>query len=107
LLLLSSALPRATENVCLSDQGGHSPWQANCLGGLPAVTPAGVQGCERAALEKLLRDFACTCRTVLRFEIPKRSETVLDLGDDYKVAAPDDLLAKIEQLFGERVAVLR
>jgi hypothetical protein len=36
-----------------------------------------------------------------------RSETVLDLGDEYKVAATDDLLARIEQLFGNRVAVLR
>ena len=43
----------------------------------------------------------------LRMEIPKRSETVLDLGDDYKVAASDELLARIEQIFGERVAVLR
>ena len=39
--------------------------------------------------------------------IPKRSETVLDLGDDYKVAATDDLLAGIERIFGARVAVLR
>ena len=47
------------------------------------------------------------CRVVLRMEIPKRSETVLDLGDDYKVAASDELLARIEQIFGARVAVLR
>ena len=47
------------------------------------------------------------CRVVLRMEIPKRSETVLDLGDDYKVAATDELLARIEQIFGARVAVLR
>jgi DNA polymerase-3 subunit alpha len=59
------------------------------------------------ALEKLLRVHAGNCRTTLRFEIPKRSETVLDLGDHYKVAATDDLLARIEQIFGERVAVLR
>jgi len=59
------------------------------------------------SLEKLLRAHAGPCRTTLRMEIPKRSETVLDLGDDYKVAASDDLLARIEQIFGERVAVLR
>jgi DNA polymerase-3 subunit alpha len=59
------------------------------------------------SLEKLLRIHGGTCRTVLRMEIPKRSETVLDLGDDYKVAASDDLLARIEQIFGDRVAVLR
>ena len=59
------------------------------------------------SLEKLLRAHAGTCRTTLRMEIPKRSESILDLGDDYKVAASDDLLARIEQIFGERVAVLR
>ena len=59
------------------------------------------------SLEKLLRAHAGPCRTTLRMEIPKRSETLLDLGDDYKVAASDDLLARIEQIFGDRVAVLR
>jgi DNA polymerase-3 subunit alpha len=59
------------------------------------------------ALQKLLRDHVGPCRTLLRLEIPKRSESVLDLGDDYKVAATDDLLARIEQLFGQKVAVLR
>ena len=59
------------------------------------------------ALEKLLRSHVGPCRVLLRMEIPKRSETVLDLGDDYKVAATDELLARIEQIFGARVAVLR
>ena len=59
------------------------------------------------ALEKVLRSHSGACKAVLRMEIPKRSETVLDLGDDYKVAASDDLLARIEQIFGARVAVLR
>jgi DNA polymerase-3 subunit alpha len=59
------------------------------------------------ALEKLLREHAGPCKTLLKMEIPKRSESVLDLGDDYKVAATDDLLARIEQLFGDKVAVLR
>jgi DNA polymerase III subunit alpha len=59
------------------------------------------------ALEKVLRNHTGGCRAVLRMEIPKRSETVLDLGDDYKVAASDELLARIEQIFGARVAVLR
>jgi DNA polymerase-3 subunit alpha len=66
-----------------------------------------VNGDHLVALEKLLRDHSGPCRTLLRLEIPKRSETVLDLGDEYKVAATDDLLARIEQLFGNRVAVLR
>jgi hypothetical protein len=59
------------------------------------------------ALEKLLREHTGPCKTYIRMEIPKRSESVLDLGDEYKVAATDDLLARIEQLFGEKVAVLR
>jgi DNA polymerase III subunit alpha len=59
------------------------------------------------ALEKLLRLHSGGCRSVLRMEIPMRSETILALGDDYKIAASDDLLARIEQIFGDRVAVLR
>jgi DNA polymerase III subunit alpha len=59
------------------------------------------------ALEQVLRNHTGACKAVLRMEIPKRSETVLDLGDEYKVAASDDLLARIEQIFGARVAVLR
>ncbi len=57
--------------------------------------------------KKLILDHPGSCRTLLRLQIPERSETVLDLGDDHKVAANDELLARIEQLFGDRVAVLR
>jgi DNA polymerase-3 subunit alpha len=55
----------------------------------------------------VLRTHAGGCRAVLRMEIPMRSESILPLGDDYKIAASDDLLARIEQIFGDRVAVLR
>jgi DNA polymerase-3 subunit alpha len=58
-------------------------------------------------LQKLLRQFPGSCRTRLRLEIPQRSETVFDLGEEFKVAASDELLARIEQVFGDRVAVLR
>jgi hypothetical protein len=47
------------------------------------------------------------CHTRLRLGIPQCSEPVLDLGDEFKVAAADELLAKLEQVFRERVAVLR
>jgi DNA polymerase III subunit alpha len=57
--------------------------------------------------KKLILEHPGPCRTFLRLRIPQRSETVLDLGDDHKVAANDELLARIEQLFGDRVAVLR
>jgi DNA polymerase-3 subunit alpha len=66
------------------------------------VTEAGL-----ATLEKLLRQFPGPCKTCLRLELPQRSETVLELPEEYKVIASDELLGRIEQLFGERVAVLR
>jgi DNA polymerase-3 subunit alpha len=66
-----------------------------------------ISGESLVALEKLLREHTGPCKTFIRMEIPKRSEAVLDLGDDYKVAATDDLLSRIEQLFGDKVAVLR
>jgi DNA polymerase-3 subunit alpha len=59
------------------------------------------------ALEKLLRQFPGTCRSRLRLEIPQRSCAIFDLGEEYNVEASDELLAKLEQLFGDRVAVLR
>jgi DNA polymerase-3 subunit alpha len=59
------------------------------------------------SLEKLLRQYPGPCRTRLRLEIPQRSESIMDLPEEYKVVASDELLARIEQLFGERVAVLR
>ena len=58
-------------------------------------------------LKRLIEAHPGPCRTVLHLQIPQRSETVMDLGDDHKVAANDELLARIEQLFGDRVAVLR
>lgn len=32
---------------------------------------------------------------------------IFDLGDDFKVEACDELLAKLERVFGDRVVVLR
>jgi DNA polymerase-3 subunit alpha len=66
-----------------------------------------LNGDQLTALQKLLTQFPGTCRTRLRLEIPQRSETVFDLGDDFKVEASDELLARLEQVFGDRVAVLR
>jgi DNA polymerase-3 subunit alpha len=60
-----------------------------------------------SSLEKLLRQFPGPCRTLLQLEIPKRSQTILELPEEYRVVASDELLARIEQLFGDRVAVLR
>ena len=59
-------------------------------------------------LEALLRGYERgRCVTRLRLEIPQRSETVLELGDDYCVPPLDDLLNRIEQIFGEPVAFMR
>jgi DNA polymerase III alpha subunit len=44
---------------------------------------------QMTTLHKLLRQFPGPCHTRLRLEIPQRNETVLDLGDDFKVAAAD------------------
>jgi DNA polymerase-3 subunit alpha len=57
--------------------------------------------------KRLILEHPGSCRTTLRLRIPQRSETVIDLGDDHKVAPNEELLARIDQLFGERVAVLR
>ena len=57
--------------------------------------------------KRLILEHPGACRTLLRLKIPQRSETILDLGDDHKVAPNDELLARIDQLFGDRVAVLR
>jgi DNA polymerase-3 subunit alpha len=59
------------------------------------------------SLERLLRQFPGPCRTQLHMEIPKRSEAIFPLPEEYKVVASDELLARIELLFGEKVAVLR
>ena len=66
-----------------------------------------LNGGQLVALQKLLRQFPGSCRTRLRLEIPQRSESVFDLGDEFNVEASDELLAKLEQVFGDRVAVLR
>jgi hypothetical protein len=41
---------------------------------------------------------------VVRLRIPQRSETVIPLGERFAVAPSDDLLARLERLFGDRVA---
>jgi DNA polymerase III subunit alpha len=66
-----------------------------------------LSGEQLVALEKLLRQYPGACRTRLRLEIPQRSESIFDLDDEFNVEASDELLAKLEQVFGGRVAVLR
>jgi len=47
------------------------------------------------------------CATYLHVKIPMRSETVIPLGERYSVTPSDDLLLRIERLFGDRVALFR
>ncbi|HUH04389.1 MAG TPA: OB-fold nucleic acid binding domain-containing protein, partial [Kofleriaceae bacterium] len=58
------------------------------------------------ALRGLLSGSRGSCRTVLRLQIPRRSETVIPLGDRWTVAPTDELLVGLERLFGTRVARL-
>ncbi|MGE5182391.1 MAG: OB-fold nucleic acid binding domain-containing protein, partial [Acidobacteriota bacterium] len=46
------------------------------------------------------------CQAVLRLTIAQRSETVIALPDAWAVAPTDDLLTRLERLFGDRVATL-
>jgi DNA polymerase-3 subunit alpha len=58
-------------------------------------------------LKELLERHRGTCKTVLHLCIPARSETVVLLGAEFQVAPTDELLNRLESLFGESVAVLR
>jgi DNA polymerase-3 subunit alpha len=46
------------------------------------------------------------CQAVLRLKIPQRSETVVSLPDAWAVSPTEDLLTRLERLFGERVTTL-
>jgi DNA polymerase-3 subunit alpha len=46
------------------------------------------------------------CQAVLRLKIPLRSETVVTLPDAWAVSPTEDLLTRLERLFGDRVTTL-
>jgi hypothetical protein len=46
------------------------------------------------------------CQAVLRLKISQRSEAVIPLPDAWAVSPTDDLLIRLERLFGDRVATL-
>jgi DNA polymerase-3 subunit alpha len=66
-----------------------------------AVTPEQVD-----ALRGVLADSRGSCQTVVRLFIPGRSETIIPLDQSFSVAPTDEFLARLERLFGERVATL-
>ena len=47
-----------------------------------------------------------SCQAVLRLKIPQRSETVVTLPEAWAVSPTEDLLIRLERLFGERVTTL-
>jgi DNA polymerase-3 subunit alpha len=58
-------------------------------------------------LKGILKGHPGSCDTFIHLKIPMRSETVVPLGADFRDAPTDDLLLRIERLFGDRVALLR
>ena len=46
------------------------------------------------------------CRPVLRLQIARRSVAVIPLPEAWAVSPTEDLLIRLERLFGERVATL-
>jgi DNA polymerase-3 subunit alpha len=58
-------------------------------------------------LKSILLQHVGECRTHVTLSIPRRSRTRLVLSERFSVNPSDELLVKLERLFGERVAVLR
>jgi DNA polymerase-3 subunit alpha len=46
------------------------------------------------------------CQAIVRLAIPQRSQSIIPLGDRWMVSPSDDLLGRLERVFGERVATL-
>ncbi|MBL0213603.1 MAG: DNA polymerase III subunit alpha [Myxococcales bacterium] len=46
------------------------------------------------------------CTAVIRIKIPQRSETVVQLPEAWALSPTEDLLTRLERLFGDRVATL-
>ena len=59
------------------------------------------------SMRQILSNARGTCDAIVRLNIPGRSETVIPLGENYKIAPTDELLLSLERLFGERVTTLR
>nr|HEX4318887.1 DNA polymerase III subunit alpha [Kofleriaceae bacterium] len=66
-----------------------------------------VTGDQIAELKTILANAARGgCQAVLRMSIGRRSETVIPLPDAWDVSPTEDLLVRLERLFGDRVATL-
>lgn len=58
-------------------------------------------------LKGVLAAHSGPCRVFLHLRIPMRSETILAASEDLSVTPSDELLLRLDRLFGERVALLR
>jgi DNA polymerase III subunit alpha len=65
------------------------------------VTPDQIE-----SLQGILSASKGSCSAYVRMKIGGRSETVIALGESWAVAATDELLVRLERVFGERVATL-
>jgi DNA polymerase III subunit alpha len=60
---------------------------------------------EFVRLHATLRKYPGSCAVSLHLKKPDKSETVIELPDDLRVASNPELLQTVEQLFGSRVTV--
>lgn len=58
------------------------------------------------ALRTILQAVPGSCAAIVRLRIGQRSETVIPLGQSYQVAPTEELLSRLERVFGDRVATL-
>jgi DNA polymerase-3 subunit alpha len=64
-----------------------------------SVTPDQIE-----ALRTILEGTRGTCAAIVRLKIGQRAEAVIPLGSSWQVAPTDELLARLERVFGDRVA---
>lgn len=66
-----------------------------------SVTPEQIE-----ALRTILEGARGACAAIVRLRIGQRAEAVIPLGTSWQVAPTDELLARLERVFGDRVATL-
>ena len=58
------------------------------------------------ALRTILEGAPGSCAAIVRLRIGQRAEAVIPLGSSWQVAPTEELLARLERVFGDRVATL-